>query len=96
MIALSPECFPCFLRQADLAARAHGASGSGRKAVGDRVAGILSDVPPGEVPARVATRLHEIVRGLPEHIENERPWSADDVQIISHIAAEELVVGRRD
>jgi uncharacterized protein with ATP-grasp and redox domains len=62
MIALSPECFPCFLRQADLAARAHGASGSGRKVVGDRVAGILSDVPPGEVPARVATRLHEIVR----------------------------------
>jgi uncharacterized protein with ATP-grasp and redox domains len=26
MIALSPECFPCFFRQADLAARAHSAS----------------------------------------------------------------------
>ena len=62
MIAVSPECFPCFLRQAEMAARAHGATGPCRKAVGDRVAGMLSDVPPGEVPARVATRLHEVVR----------------------------------
>jgi len=62
MIALSPECFPCFLRQADLAARAHGASESARKSLAARITGMLSDAPEGEIPARVATRLHEIVR----------------------------------
>lgn len=62
MIALSPECFPCFLRQADLAARAHGASESARKSLAARITGMLVDAPEGEIPARVATRLHEIVR----------------------------------
>ncbi len=45
-----------------MAARAHGASESSRKIVAERVAGILTDVPGGEVPARIATRLHAIVR----------------------------------
>lgn len=62
MIALSPECFPCFLRQADLAARAHGASESARKALEARITDMLADAPEGEIPARVATRLHETVR----------------------------------
>jgi uncharacterized protein with ATP-grasp and redox domains len=64
MIALSPECFPCFFRQADLAALAHGASESVRKDLAARVAGILSDVPDKEVPARIATGLHEMVRNV--------------------------------
>jgi uncharacterized protein with ATP-grasp and redox domains len=62
MIVLSPECYPCFFRQADLAARAHGASESARKAIASRVAGILADLQEEEVPARIATRLHETVR----------------------------------
>lgn len=62
MITLSPECFPCLLRQADLAASAHGASASSRKALAARVESILADVAAGEVPARVATRVHEAVR----------------------------------
>ncbi len=62
MIALSPECYPCFLRQADLAARAHGASEAGRMALAGRVSRLLADLPRGEIPARIATRLHEIVR----------------------------------
>jgi len=62
MIALSPECFPCFLRQADLAARAHGASAPVRQALAARVAGVLADVPGEEVPARIATRLQGIIR----------------------------------
>ena len=62
MIALSPECYPCFFRQADLAARAHGASGSARMALAARITGILSDASEGEIPASVATRLHEAVR----------------------------------
>jgi len=62
VITLSPECFPCFFRQADLAAQAYGASEVSRKALAGRVAGILTDVPGGEVPAGIATRLHEIVR----------------------------------
>ena len=62
MIVLSPECFPCFYRQADIAARAHGASESARMAVAARITGILAETPEGEIPARVATRLHETVR----------------------------------
>ncbi len=71
MIVLSPECYPCFFRQADLAALAHGASGSARKAIASRVAGILSGLPDEEVPARVATLLHEAVR---EELGTEDPF----------------------
>jgi len=62
MIILSPECYPCFFRQADLAARAHGASETARKALAARVAGILADRSEEEIPARIASRLHETVR----------------------------------
>jgi damage-control phosphatase, subfamily I len=71
MIALSPECFPCFLRQADLAARAHGAPESARKSLAARITGMLFDAPEGEIPARVATRLHEIVR---HHLGTDDPF----------------------
>jgi uncharacterized protein with ATP-grasp and redox domains len=73
VITLSAECFPCFFRQADLAALAHGASGISRKALAERVAGILTDVPGGDVPAGIATRLHEIVR---EELGTEDPFRA--------------------
>lgn len=62
MILISPECFPCFLRQADLAARAHGASEAVRTALAGRISGMLAGAPDGEVPARIATRLQETVR----------------------------------
>lgn len=62
MILLSPECFPCFLRQADLAARAHGAPDAVRTALAARVSRMLADAAEGEVPARIATRLQAIVR----------------------------------
>ncbi len=62
MIVLSPECYPCFLRQADLAARAHGADEARRKVLAGRVARLLADLPPGEVPARVATGLQALAR----------------------------------
>jgi len=45
-----------------MAALAHGASEASRRTVAGRVAGILTDAPEGEVPARIATRLHEVVR----------------------------------
>ncbi|HEY7528834.1 MAG TPA: ARMT1-like domain-containing protein [Candidatus Deferrimicrobiaceae bacterium] len=62
MIFLSPECYPCFLRQADLAARSHGASDAERTALAARVAGLLAGVPREEVPAGIATRLQALVR----------------------------------
>lgn len=62
MIVLSPECFPCFLRQADLAARAHGADEALRTALAARVSRMLADLAPGEVPARIATRLQALAR----------------------------------
>jgi len=73
VITLSPECFPCFFRQADLAALACGASGFSRKALADRVAGILTDVPGGEVPAGIATRLHQAAR---EELGTDDPFRA--------------------
>jgi uncharacterized protein with ATP-grasp and redox domains len=62
MITLSPECYPCFFRQADLAARAHGASEAVRKTLAARVAIILAARSEEEIPARIASRLHETVR----------------------------------
>ncbi|MGE5663433.1 MAG: damage-control phosphatase ARMT1 family protein [Deltaproteobacteria bacterium] len=62
MIVLSPECFPCFLRQADLAARAHGADEARRTVLAARVSRMLADLSPGEIPARIATRLQTIAR----------------------------------
>ncbi len=62
MIVLSPECYPCFLRQADLAARAHGADEARRTVLAARVSRMLADLSPGEVPARIATRLQALAR----------------------------------
>jgi uncharacterized protein with ATP-grasp and redox domains len=63
MIFLSPECFPCFLLQADLAARAHGATDEERVSVAVRSCRLLTDLPSSEnVPAQTATRLHAEVR----------------------------------
>jgi uncharacterized protein with ATP-grasp and redox domains len=63
MISLSPECFPCFLLQADLAARAHGAAAPLRVILAARIAASLSGLPGrGEIPAETATRLQGIIR----------------------------------
>lgn len=63
MISLSPECFPCFLHQAELAARAHGAPEPVRVALAARIAAALADLPArGEIPAETATRLQGIIR----------------------------------
>ena len=62
MITFSTECYPCFFRQADLAARVHGASETARQALAARVAAIVADSSEEEIPARVTSRLHETVR----------------------------------
>jgi uncharacterized protein with ATP-grasp and redox domains len=62
MIFLSPECFPCFLRQADMAARAHGASEAERTALAAMSSAMLAGLSDGEVPAGVATRLQALAR----------------------------------
>lgn len=62
MITLSPECFPCFFRQADAAARAGGASESEQRKIAARLAGILAGINGNEIPAGIATALHETVR----------------------------------
>lgn len=46
--------------------------------------------------AAQSTRTHEVVRGLPEDFVGEGPWSADDVQIINHIAEEKAAPQMRD
>ncbi|MBI5576568.1 MAG: DUF89 family protein [Deltaproteobacteria bacterium] len=73
MIFISPECFPCFLRQADLAARAHGASEAQRNGLAARISAMLSDLPPNGVPAEIATRLQAIVR---EELDTPDPFLA--------------------
>ena len=63
MIFLSPECFPCLLRQADLAARAQGASDGERVALAARACAMLTDLPArDEIPAETATRLQSFLR----------------------------------
>ncbi len=62
MVSLAPECFPCFFRQADLAARAHGASESLRLALAEKVAALLPSLPTGGAPAALASCLQAVVR----------------------------------
>jgi uncharacterized protein with ATP-grasp and redox domains len=63
MIFLAPECFPCLLRQADLAARAQGASEEKRVSLAARACAMLQDLPSrGEIPAETATRLQGFLR----------------------------------
>ncbi len=98
MIVLSPECFPCFLRQADLAARAHGADEVRRSVLAARVARVLADLPPGEVPARIATRLQALARDV---LETEDPYlrvKQEELRRFGETAgrAEELVAAARD
>jgi len=63
MIFLAPECFPCLLRQADIAARAHGVSEDERIALAARACAMLQDLPArGEIPADTATRLQGFLR----------------------------------
>jgi len=65
MIFLSPECFPCFLLQADLAARSHGAPEGARVALAARVSAMLAALPGrGEIPAQTATRIQEVIREI--------------------------------
>lgn len=64
MIFLSPECFPCFLLQADLAARASGATDAERAVLAARVREMLAGLPSkgGEIPTQTATRIQEVIR----------------------------------
>jgi uncharacterized protein with ATP-grasp and redox domains len=62
LIRLAPECYPCFLRQADLAAVASGASEEARMALQAGVAASLPAIPLDDVPARAASRIWERLR----------------------------------
>ena len=63
MIFLSPECFICMLRQADLAARAHNISEKERVELQAKVCDMLKGLrSQDEIPAVAATRLQEILR----------------------------------
>jgi uncharacterized protein with ATP-grasp and redox domains len=99
MICLSPECFPCFLHQADLAARAHGAADAARVVLAARVAALLADLPArGEIPAQAATRLQEVIR---ETLGSDDPFLAVKERHLTRFAetaerAERLVAASAD
>ncbi len=99
MIFLSPECFPCMLRQADLAARAQDASEEARVALAARVCEMLRDLPSrGEIPAVTATRLQELLR---ESLGMDNPFGPMKERILSRFGdmarrAGELVAGAQD
>lgn len=81
MIFLSPECFPCMLRQADLAARAQKASEETRVAIAARVCGLLRELPSrNEIPAVAATRLQEILR---DSLGTDNPFGPMKQRILS-------------
>lgn len=73
MIRLGPECYPCFLRQADLAARAHGASDEARCRLAARVAGMLTSLDAAAVPADLASGVQEVIR---EELGTDDPFRA--------------------
>jgi len=99
MIFLSPECFPCMLRQADLAARAQNASHEARIALAARVCGMLRDLPSrDEIPAVAATRLQEILR---DSLGTDNPFGPMKERILSRFEemakrARGLVAGAPD
>jgi uncharacterized protein with ATP-grasp and redox domains len=62
MVSLAPECYPCFFRQADLAALAHGASEPLRLAMAERIASLLHALPPGGIPAALASDIQSVIR----------------------------------
>ncbi|HEY3489541.1 MAG TPA: ARMT1-like domain-containing protein [Candidatus Deferrimicrobiaceae bacterium] len=62
MITLASECYPCFFRQADLAARAHGAPETLRLALAGRIASMLHALPAGRPPAALASDLQATIR----------------------------------
>jgi len=99
MIFLSPECFPCFLLQADLAARAHGATDKERVALAARVSAMLTDLPArGEIPTQTATRIQEVIREALGTEDPFRPVKERHLSRFPEIArwAEGLVAGSPD
>jgi hypothetical protein len=98
MIFLSPECFPCFLRQADLAARAHGASDAERTMLASRVSAMLAGLSDGEVPAGVATRLQALAREMlrtDDPFRQVKRWELQRFEAVSR-RAEEFVAASPD
>lgn len=99
MIFLAPECFPCMLRQADLAARAQKASEETRVAIAARVCDMLRDLPSrDEIPAVAATRLQGILR---DSLGTDNPFGPMKERILSRFGemakqAKGLVAGAPD
>lgn len=62
MVTLAPECYPCYFRQADLAAKAHGATEASRLLLAGRIAALLHTAPPTAIPAAFASGLQAVVR----------------------------------
>ena len=99
MIFLSPECFICMLRQAELAARAQNATEEKRIAIQAKVCDMLRELPSlDEIPAVVATRLQEILR---ESLGTDNPFGPMKEQILSRFdgmarRARQLVEGASD
>lgn len=62
MIRINPECYPCFLRQVETACRAGDLNEAKTTMSLRRSARYISSADTDEVPARIATKLHAIVR----------------------------------
>jgi len=99
MIFLSPECFPCMLRQADLAARVQDASETTRIDLAARVCELMRELPSRkEIPAVTATRVQALLR---ECLGTDDPFGPMKRRILSRFGemtkrAEELVEGAPD
>jgi len=59
---LTPECIPCFLRQAVAVSRLVGADGAKQERVVKRILALLSEVPFDQTPPQVATVIHSAIR----------------------------------
>ncbi|MEW6719998.1 MAG: ARMT1-like domain-containing protein [Thermodesulfobacteriota bacterium] len=99
MIFLSPECFPCLLRQADVAARARQATGETRIAIAAAICAMMRDLPSrNEIPAVTATRVQELLR---DRLGTDDPFGPMKERILSRFGemserAARLVKGAPD
>lgn len=62
MIRVNPDCYPCFLRQVETACRQGGLTEAATLQSMSRAARYIASIDPVVVPAKVASRLHAIVR----------------------------------
>ncbi|RMG57673.1 MAG: DUF89 family protein [Deltaproteobacteria bacterium] len=92
MIRVEPECYPCFLNQVLLACREGGAPREVTEELLRETGRVVSELSGSEVPARVATGLHRLIK---ERTGNEDPFRQVKERALSGFRSLRETVRRR-